>query len=305
MKKLQTREEIKLAVLFFLLGAIAIVLIWFQDRFINFLAAHDYYNISNFLVRLTNAPSRDFIQYPMEEFIFDLVRVYRIVPIFIFAFMLIRVALFYKKSKNRRASVLLSAMIIFFIAAQFHVPIINYKQHESCPFESRWNQEILENLNEPSLFYRDAAKDETIYRIISTGRAQQAVRIHINHTKRTGIMYFTFFATDNETRTECEDRFLMPLRMEETFPLDSAQYRELKRLFSRYKFWRTPSSPTYRGHDGYTYRIEGLKGNKYHIVERWCPMICNAAYLGEALFARAFSLLEESPWNDKGYVIMR
>jgi len=230
---------------------------------------------------------------------------YRAAIIFIFAFMLIHVALFFRKNKNLRVSAVLFATTIFFFATQFHVPIINYKQNNDYFSESEWRQELLENLNEPSLFRRNATDNETIYRIINTGRSSsRAVRVHLNRAERTGVLHFTFFVTDTENRTLNEDGFNEPIREEQTFELNSAQYRQVKRLFSRHKFWRTPSSVKYAGFDGYTFIIEGQKNGKYHMVERWCPAYCNMAYLGDALFRYAFLLLYES-WDDEGrYAIM-
>lgn len=238
-----------------------------------------------------------------ERLVHGAILAYRIAVILAFSCMPICVALFYKKSKNWRVSLMLLAITAVFFAAQFHVPVINYQQHINSPFYMRpvWDfaseerVPFLEHMNEPCLFYLDVAEGQTVYRIASTGgNRPRTVRIHLDHTERTGIIYYTFFALDLQNPATDE------IRKEYAFNLDSTQYREIKRLFSRYRFWRTPSPTTKMTQGGVVWVIEGVQSGRYHMVERWSPRYCNMLNLGDALFRYARWLLPPETWHFDG-----
>jgi len=199
-------------------------------------------------------------------------------------------------------SAVLLAITILFFSAQFHVPIIDYRQHDSCRFYvNHWGICPLEQLNEPSLFYYNVDSGETIYRLIRTSRGYpQAIRIHLNHAERVRIMHFTFFGIEEEGRTI----YSQPEKIEKEFTLDSRQYQELTRLFSRRRFWQTPAYSERIGFGGFTWTLEGVDSNRYHIVVRWLPEYGNVARLGESLFDYAFSLLDEYGYGRR-YIFMR
>ena len=194
------------------------------------------------------------------------------------------------------------AMTLMFVATTTKVPIINYQKYDGSIFEFHNYFEIpspIEKLNELDLYNYNAGTNETIYRIIDRNYYPTSVRIHLNHTEQAGILYFAFYGrADNEYERE-------PSRMERTYILDSKQYHKLTRLFFFRKFWHTPTYSQHLGQDGFSWIIEGVESNRYHIVSRWCPEYGNIARIGNTLYDFAHSLFRESEDEESNIIIVK
>ena len=287
---------------FFVIGTIALSMVWFEDGFVNFLSGIEDYMAQSSFMRWISRESDPHGGIGSWHATYMLIRallhVYKLIIIGIFVFMITHSILIYRKNKNGILTSVLLSMTFLFFAIQFHIPIIDYQQHNSCPFS--WHLDnALYRLNEPSLFYIDVSKDETIYRLINTSRSHpMAIRVHLNHAEKVGIMYITFFGTEADNFA-ISSAVLEPMMIEKAFTLDSQQYRELNRLFSCRRFWQTPSPFGPRGFGGFTWRIEGVTADRYHVVERWMPRYGNVARLGNSLFDYKFLLLDEAGYRRK------
>ena len=293
------------------IGIIALTMVWFEDGFVNFLSGNEHYMAQSSFMRWISRESDPYggsaSWHAAYLLITALLHFYKLIIIGIFVFMIIRSIIVYRKNRNRILTAVLLAITFLFFVVQFRIPLIDYQQHDGCPF-SWYGDDTLYSLNEPSLFYYNVGMDETIYRLVQTSRGHpMAIRVHLNHAERTGVMHITFFGAEADDFVWDSGVFVSgpePMRMEKTFVLDSQQYRELNRLFSRRKFWRTPSPFGHMGHGGFTWKVEGVNADKYHVVERWTPTYGNVARLGNSFIDYAFSLFDEAGYRQK-YVIWR
>lgn len=298
--------------LFFAVGIIALSMVWFEDGFVNFLSGREHYLAQSSFVRWISRESNPHggaaSWHAAYLLITALLHLYKLIIIGIFVFMIIRSILIYRKNRNWIITAVLLVIAFLFFAAQFRIPIINYQQHDSCPFSRHGMDDTLYRLNESSLFYYNKSRGETIYRLVQTSRGYPiAIRVHLNHADRTGVMHFTFFGAElDDFPMNSEISISVPefMMIEKTFTLDSQQYRELNRLFSRNRFWQTPSPFGCMGFGGFTWRIEGVNADRYHVIERWMPTYGNVARLGNSLFDYAFSLFDEAGYRQK-YIIGR
>jgi len=127
-----------------------------------------------------------------------------------------------------------------------------------------------------------------------------SIRIHLDHTQRTGMLYYSFRAFEHDDAIIINDYILV----ENAFPLDSSQYWEIKRAFFRYRFWQTPTFSTSLRHmrGRLVWVIEGADSSRYHAVSRLAHDFGNTAKLGQFLFDYADNLLYEAGYGDK-YII--
>ncbi|MCL2386550.1 MAG: hypothetical protein FWC89_03265 [Defluviitaleaceae bacterium] len=288
----------------FFAGAIALTMVWFADNVVSFLAFHENDIVWSYTMRLlTREPIACHASYLATEILIRvLLFYYWRLMISLFLYMVVRVVFFYVESKNRRVSAVLVVITVLFFVAQFHLPIV--QRPDDCYFNDDWGwgQRVLESVNEPSLFHYNISDNETIYRIVYRRNiAVYSVRIHLDHTTRTGMLYLTFRGYEHENFTHTSENMLI----EKAFPLNSWQYKEIRWAFCHYRFWQTPTNPTPKRQlqGGFSWIIEGVDSNGYHAVRRQVPKYGNTARLGRFLFDYAFNLLREAGYGDR-YIIL-
>ncbi|MCL2225666.1 MAG: hypothetical protein FWB96_11930 [Defluviitaleaceae bacterium] len=298
----------KIVIAFVIMGLAALTMVWFEDWYIDYLMRNEYELIESNIMRwLVGDP----IYYSNDvwnaAYLFNKFRAaaYRFVVYGIFTFMTVCALWRYRKKSGRLTSAALLVITALFFSAQFHVPIIDHGRHHRCYFHrTHWNIVSLEELNEPCLFHYNVGDNETIYRIIHTrGRGHpRAVRVHLNHAERIGTLHFTFFGMTADMPPEkrpmpCpQNEFPRSPLLEKSFPLDAQQYREITQMFSRYRFWNTPSTARYIGR-GWSWVLEGAGSNRYHYIRRSNPSYGNVAALGNSLLHYASDLLANSDYE--------
>ena len=54
--------------------------------------------------------------------------------------------------------------------------------------------------------------------------------------------------------------------------LDARRVRQFTSALGTLNFWNLPAAdPTRFGHDGAQWILEGVKGGRYHVIDRWSP----------------------------------
>jgi hypothetical protein len=62
------------------------------------------------------------------------------------------------------------------------------------------------------------------------------------------------------------------LTLSKTLTLDAKRVRQFTSALGTLKFWDLPATdPSRSGHDGAQWILEGVKGGRYHVIDRWSP----------------------------------
>jgi hypothetical protein len=141
-------------------------------------------------------------------------------------------------------------------------------------FIATWYTGQLKALKEPSLLIASQKGKRQIYRFLwlRTFHNPISIRIEILNSKAKIIIKKTDGAGGYDPGN---------LELEKTKEIDKKEIRELLELIKESKFWNTDTKdPTESGCDGAQWIIEGVKNNKYHIVDRWSPEEGNIYTLG-------------------------
>ncbi len=111
------------------------------------------------------------------------------------------------------------------------------------------------------VIWKEKQNDQEIYRLTDDGmmipfyRVPKVVRI-IKSSKGINIIA--------KIRWK---RFVIEMRRK----VQKEEWKKLKRLIKKARFWTLKTYIDRYGHDGWYIRIEGVKKGKYHVISRWVP----------------------------------
>ena len=129
-----------------------------------------------------------------------------------------------------------------------------------------WYSRELVSLGEPRLIDAAAHDDDEAYRFlwIRSFDPVVAVRVQLLHDGRPiAIVSQTAHSAAFE---------LSPRTRRDTIPLSASDWQGLRTTLEREHFWTMPpTNPEPGGLDGAQWVIEGLRGGRYHIADRWTP----------------------------------
>jgi len=207
--------------------------------------------------------------------------------LFVFIVMLLLSIIYFIRrfKSNLFISVIPFTITIIFLVMQTLMPFVNihtlttdgsyFPEDVFDEFSTEWYVEHLKALDEPSLYSFSTDENITVYRFLwlRTFHEPIAIRIHLDHNTKTGIVYFKVCDKDGFNPGK--------LIIDKSFNLNKKQYKEVDSLFFVRKFWHTRTAEIYNdGRDGARWIIEGVRGNKYHIVDRWTPEYGNTRKIG-------------------------
>jgi hypothetical protein len=129
---------------------------------------------------------------------------------------------------------------------------------------ARWYASELRRLEESSLTEAKTDRDPFVYRflLIPSFTPSFLVRLTIN-PDGTGTL--TAKTTADET-----GKASVTLN-QQTENVSAENVSKFLTLLSEVDFWSLPTEAPRRGLDGQVWLLEGRKGRKYHVVDRWCP----------------------------------
>jgi hypothetical protein len=150
----------------------------------------------------------------------------------------------------------------------------------SDQFRSDWYSKQLEALREPSLWELSNSKGEEreSYRFLwlRTFHHPVAVRVDIGVDGVGRLIVKMASGAGGYAPGE--------LMRDETLTLEKEQSDLLLAIFEKNGFWKLPSiEESKSGLDGAQWIIEGVKGRRYHVVDRWSPQDGAVRVIGLAL----------------------
>jgi hypothetical protein len=134
-------------------------------------------------------------------------------------------------------------------------------------FRSQWYSKHLKALEEPSLFQMAKGSSAESYRFVWLRTFDHPVIVRVDiKTDRNGEI---------TTKLSSGAGGYEPGKLIEntTRPLTQRQTEKFLVTIQRLQFWELPThdTPNTVGCDGAQWIIEGIKGGKYHVVDRWTP----------------------------------
>jgi hypothetical protein len=138
----------------------------------------------------------------------------------------------------------------------------------SDQFRSEWYSKQLHALNEPSLWELSNSKDEgrESYRLLWLRTFHHPVAVRVDIGANGVGRLFLKMASGAGGYAPGE------LMRDETVTLEKVETDQLLTMFKKNGFWTLASLDESKiGADGAQWVIEGAKGGRYHIVDRWSP----------------------------------
>ncbi len=132
---------------------------------------------------------------------------------------------------------------------------------------AKWYSSQLAALKEPSLLEKSGNATSESYRFVWLRTFHHPIAIRLD-IRPDGIAEMTVRVTDGEGGYQPGN-----LIQNRTRPLTREQTQGFLARVERAKFWNLPAEETSDtvGVDGARWIIEGVKGGKYHVVDRWSP----------------------------------
>ena len=132
----------------------------------------------------------------------------------------------------------------------------------SDSFKVRWYTLTLAALGEERLTVPSTWPRE-VYRFLWIRSFHPPVMVRIAHGPNNTIIVTSELVGESDDKAR--------IRRDST-ALPEATWRDLRTLLQRERFWQQPFSDTSRfGLDGARWVIEGLRNDRYTIVDRWTP----------------------------------
>jgi len=134
-------------------------------------------------------------------------------------------------------------------------------------FLESYYSDIFSKLNLDSIYENRIDENKHIYRFYYSRAFHDLIVISIDvYENNYGELHFKKF---NIGRYFTEREIVIDSHLK----LIPANINNLFNVIEKYDFWNTPTqNPYFKGLDGSTWIIEGLKEGKYHYIERWCPL---------------------------------
>ena len=129
--------------------------------------------------------------------------------------------------------------------------------------KASWYSEHLRVMNEPSLYFPDDSEAES-YRFLWLRSFHHPVAVRI--WQSGGDHFITLKQLSGAGGYE-------PGRLviNRTRAISRVEWEEFIRLLEQASYWNLPTDDYYFGHDGAQWILEGVRGGRYHIVDRWSP----------------------------------
>lgn len=151
-------------------------------------------------------------------------------------------------------------------AAQFFPARAFSEKPDADDYAAAWYSRQLSAMEEPSLWKAAGRKDAEIYRFtwLRTFHPPYAFRLEVR-ADGTG----TLVAKGASGAGGYDPGRLV---LDKTLALDAKRVRQFTAALDALKFWALPARDNTRtGFDGSQWILEGVKGGRYHVVDRWTP----------------------------------
>ena len=137
-----------------------------------------------------------------------------------------------------------------------------------------WYSEALRAMREPSLL-SGQAPDAEIYRFLWLRSFHHPIAVRI--TRQDGAVWLHAVELDGAAGDE-------PGRIarRRERPLDEGEWQAVQQQLDAIEFWALPTEVDHGGKDGARWILEGWRGGKHHVTDRWSPE--SGAYREAGLF---------------------
>jgi hypothetical protein len=132
------------------------------------------------------------------------------------------------------------------------------------PYQHDWYGKHLRALGESSLIDRSVPDTVEIYRFTWLRTFHHPVMVRLEHNGYGALL------TARETNGAGGYEPGKVFRTGE-FHIESQEWCRFIELLNASKFWSLPSQSDDLGNDGSEWILEGIRGHRYHSVERWTP----------------------------------
>lgn len=187
---------------------------------------------------------------------------------------------------NRPAllSIVLS-LLSFSIADNAYFPVQAKHGGEGVTaFEAKWYGQVLERMNEPSLYGVAEDPDAEIYRVMILPTWGNAISVRV---QKRGMRY-SLSSRRLDGQAGYDSGKLVESKDVE---LDADDSLSLAALIATVNFLQLPSEESLRGFDGEQIVLEGVARGRYHVVSRWCPTLYGPQKRGLVAFNRLCKFL--------------
>jgi hypothetical protein len=164
------------------------------------------------------------------------------------------------------AVVLLALLPPVQAAAQFFPPRAFSEKPDLNQFVEAWYSRQLSAMDEPSVWKAAARKDAEIYRFtwLRTFHPPYAFRLEVRADGTGSLVAKSASGAGGYDPGR--------LTLNKTIALDAKPVRQFTVALGKLGFWNHPTQdPAPPGFDGSRWVLEGVKGGRYHVVDRWTP----------------------------------
>lgn len=146
-------------------------------------------------------------------------------------------------------------------------------------FRAAWYSKHLEAMKEASFYFPDNSEEES-YRFLWLRSFHHPVAVRIWNSG--GEQFIAVKEMNGAGGYEPGN-----LTLNQARKLAGAEWGEFTRLLEQTCYWELPTEGESLGADGARWILEGVKGGRYHIVDRWSPE--NGIYREACLYALRLS----------------
>ena len=152
------------------------------------------------------------------------------------------------------------------VAAQFFPPGAFSERADRHQFVSAWYSKYLSAMDEPSLLKMAEARAHEVYRFtwLRTFHAPFTFRLDVRPDGSGSLLVKSTNGKGGYNAGQ--------LVLNKAVSLDARQVQRFTTALDGLRFWNLPTTdPSVLGLDGAQWIFEGVKGGKYHVVDRWTP----------------------------------
>lgn len=125
---------------------------------------------------------------------------------------------------------------------------------------------FLQAMQEPTLFERPLGKDVEQYRFLWLRTFHKPIAVRIWKDGAGSHLRVVRLSGKGGYKTG-------QLELDQSFAVTNEQWTEFTNLIEQASFWDAPMKETdVIGADGAQWVLEGGAGERYHVVDRWCPL---------------------------------
>ena len=168
----------------------------------------------------------------------------------------------------RQVSIVLALCVLLpgQAAAQFFPPRVFSDRPDLNQFAEAWYSRHLSAMEEPSVWKSAERKNAEIYRFtwLRTFHSPYAFRLEVRADGTGSLVAKSASGAGGYDPGR--------LVLNKTLALDAKQVRQFTAALGKLGFWNHPTQdPGPPGFDGARWVLEGVKGGRYHVVDRWSP----------------------------------